>query len=188
MKSKLHYVLLMTMFFLTSLGFGQKTNFTKIDNAKRVDQNGQTIINSVAYQIDNLNLRNILNQAPKRENVSKNSNMIMEFPTVSGKMQAFRIVEASVMSPELQALYPEIRSYAGYGLDDASFIRFSISPYNGLNGIILGGEKVTVLESENTNLNRVYVLEKSSNNDLQDFECKTIDDFSRQINNPEDRK
>ena len=53
----------------------------------------------------------------------------LDFPGVDGQLHTFRVREQSVMSPELQRRYPEIRSYVGVSTD-GSFdrIRFSFSP------------------------------------------------------------
>ena len=85
------------------------------------------------YNLFSLNttaLKNQLSQAPAR--FSGNSNVIIELPTNNGELQHFRVYEASAMEPALQAQYPNIRSYAGQGIEDGSAIaRFSV----GLDGV-----------------------------------------------------
>ena len=52
------------------------------------------------------------------------------------------------MAPELQAQFPEIRSFAGQGIDDPSaVIRFSISPEKGLSSFMRSINSVTLLSS-----------------------------------------
>lgn len=54
---------------------------------------------------------------------------ILYFPDATGVLKPFRVEERSVMSPQLQARYPEIRSYVGVSQDAAQTrIRFSLSP------------------------------------------------------------
>ena len=68
---------------------------------------------------------------------------ILEFPLEDGKLYAFSVLEASVMHPDLQAKYPEIRSYIGQGIDNPSvIIRFSITP-KGFHGMILNTKQGT---------------------------------------------
>ena len=51
----------------------------------------------------------------------------IEFPNSKGEFQRFSVFEASVMHPDLQAKYPNIKSYAGKGIDDpTATIRLSI--------------------------------------------------------------
>jgi hypothetical protein len=50
-------------------------------------------------------------------------------PTPDGGVLWFRVVEAPVMAPELQARYPEIRTYVGQGRDvPAATVRISLTP------------------------------------------------------------
>ncbi|MEZ4793124.1 MAG: M12 family metallo-peptidase [Gelidibacter sp.] len=180
MKTKLHYVFTLTMVFFSFTVFGQKNKFVKISNQTSIGQE-RTIANDIksydSYEINEEQLRTELQSAPARENLSGRSQVVMEMPTSSGKMESFRIFESSVMHPDLQALYPEIRSYIGYGLNGPETIWFSISPYKGLNGIILGGDTTTVYESYQNNVNQIKVFEKSAKASLSSFECTTIDTF-----------
>ena len=85
------------------------------------------------YEKFKLNLRNV----PNREKFSGISNAIVSIPNPKGDLEQYRIVEASTFDEELQAKFPEIRSFAGQGITNpGSTIRFSVSPSNGLSAII----------------------------------------------------
>ena len=47
---------------------------------------------------------------------------VLSIPNPEGRMQRFRLTESPVMAPALQAQYPQIRSYTGYGIDDPSAV------------------------------------------------------------------
>ena len=62
---------------------------------------------------------------------------LLEIPLPGGGFGRFAIVESPVMAVELGARYPEIRTYAGYGLDDPSAsVRLDLTPA-GFHALIL---------------------------------------------------
>ena len=78
----------------------------------------------------------VLKQAPEREKI-RQSPVLLEVPLPDGQFQQFRIGNAQVMHPDLAAKFPEIRSYAGIGVDNpAARIYFSVSPL-GFNALVL---------------------------------------------------
>ncbi|MBT8325586.1 MAG: proprotein convertase P-domain-containing protein, partial [Winogradskyella sp.] len=101
---------------------------------------------------------------------------ILEFPLEDGRLYAFSVLEASVMHPDLQAKYPEIRSYIGQGIDNPSeIIRFSITP-KGFHGMILNTKQGTQFINPYTEGGDTYTVFakqgiKASNNQ---FECDVI--------------
>src|SRR5690606_37837483 len=111
------------------------------------------------YKLFSLNssaLQSLLATAPSRANL-KSSNTIIELPAANGELQRFRVADASTFAPELQERYPNIRSFAGQGIDDPTAIaRFSTSPY-GVNVMITSAKHATVYIDPYTNDNRHYI-------------------------------
>lgn len=177
MKTKLHYVFTFVLIFVGFSVFGQANYFTKVSNTNSVDKlelNEQHAPKKFdTYSLDKTALQNVLTNAPLRG--EPYSNLILDFPGLDGEMQKYQIFEASVMHPDLQARYPEIRSYVGYGLNDSAYFRFSISPYNGLNGIVLNSKNAIILESDRQNSDLVRVYQKSDQGKTIGFECSTLD-------------
>lgn len=81
-------------------------------------------------RLDRSELDNILSQAPMEEAIKpKNSNVIISLPLPDGRFGRFRISQSPVMAPELGAQYPEIKTYAGQGIDDGTAnVRLDITP------------------------------------------------------------
>jgi subtilisin-like proprotein convertase family protein len=76
------------------------------------------------YQVFELNfsaMKNILATAPLRfSDDAQSKQVIVEIPFPDGTLQHFRIEEAPTMHPDLQAKYKDIRSFAGYGVENRS--------------------------------------------------------------------
>src|SRR5262245_55734260 len=65
------------------------------------------------------------------------SRAVIELPLPDGGVERFSIVEAPIMAPALQARYPQIRTYAGSGIDDpTATVRLDYTP-SGFHGLIL---------------------------------------------------
>ncbi|MEJ2163191.1 MAG: M12 family metallo-peptidase, partial [Robiginitalea sp.] len=97
------------------------------------------------------------------------------FPDASGKLRNYRVRERSVMSPELQRQYPDIRSYVGYSAEGtASRIRFSLS-HKGFQGMIVEPGSRTLYLERTADTSGAYLLFARENlePDLQGWTCKT---------------
>lgn len=132
------------------------------------------------YQLFELDLsafRTAVEKAPARGASARQGDLIANFPDATGGLGRFRIVEASVMDPELAAKFPGIRSYAGQGIDDATAtIRFSLSDQSGFHGMILSAEKHTYYIDPYTTDKKIYsVYTRSSVENISDFQCLTPD-------------
>ncbi|PNQ74722.1 hypothetical protein C1T31_00850 [Hanstruepera neustonica] len=150
------------------------------------------LINTEKLQIQNPNiftldvegLKASLTNVPKRGSNRLNSNIVLTFPNSEGKLENFRIIEASVFSPELQARYPEIRSYAGQGIEDPSAVlRFSISPL-GFQGMIISANKpATFIEVFSDDLSQYVVFKRKDKLNYNDaFECSVVESANRLLN------
>ena len=65
-------------------------------------------------------LKTVLSSAPLDTRVAvKNSSIIVNLPMPDGTMQRYTVVESPLMADELQASYPNIRTYSIHGIDDA---------------------------------------------------------------------
>lgn len=133
-----------------------------------------------------LNFENLKKQLDKvktdRFNIT-NSKISISFPNEDGKFIVFKIAEASVLSKELQEKNPQIKSYIGKSKDN-SIIRFSISPYGGLKGMILNQTDHPTIINNKNNIYKVY-SEKNILNEINHFECEVVgkvEKYSNKLN------
>jgi hypothetical protein len=109
-------------------------------------------------QMDVNGMEDFLRSVPdEKEVIAKNSSSVLVLPMPDGSSLSFSVVEASIMAPELQAQFPQIRSYAGQGIEDPSLtVRFSYSP-QGFNALILGGFETIYIDPFNRGENEFYI-------------------------------
>ncbi|MCE3263479.1 MAG: hypothetical protein K0R43_2558 [Pseudoduganella sp.] len=83
-----------------------------------------------AATLDRAGMAQLLAQAPhERAKSAKHSDLVISLPHPQGGYQRFRVVDSPVMEPGLAAKHPEIRTFAGRGIDDPSAtLRMDISP------------------------------------------------------------
>src|SRR5688500_15897534 len=101
-------------------------------------KNARVLLNeSKLFELDLAGLKKQLQTASVR-GARVSSELVISFPTPLGDLERFKIMEAPVLHPDLAAKYPNIKSYAGQGIDDpTATIRFSISDQSGFHGMVL---------------------------------------------------
>ncbi|QLC67041.1 proprotein convertase P-domain-containing protein [Flavobacterium sp. LPB0248] len=104
-----------------------------------------------------------------------NTTSEITIPNTNGILERFSVWESSNFDPELQAKYPEIRSYEGRGIDDRNAkIHFSVAPI-GIQTMVFRGAKPTEYIEQNPDNKSEYVLYKAADNATSKMflECKT---------------
>ncbi|MCW3015822.1 MAG: hypothetical protein JWO02_2914 [Solirubrobacterales bacterium] len=83
-----------------------------------------------AFALDAARLRGVLAAAPReRTHAARRTPLVVSVPTPDGDFARFAIAESPIMEPGLAAAHPEIRTYAGRGVDDpGSTMRLDLSP------------------------------------------------------------
>ncbi|UOU99903.1 M12 family metallo-peptidase [Chryseobacterium daecheongense] len=128
--------------FFKSLSFTEKTAKLKTVQIKN-------ITDFSLLEIDEASLKIYL---------SNSKGISLEIPMPNGQTETFNVWEASVLSPEQEAIHPEIRTYKGQGKDHPGYkIRMSLTP-TGFSGIITGmeGGMVMVERIKNIPGNNLY--------------------------------
>ncbi|WP_296385131.1 immunoglobulin-like domain-containing protein [Winogradskyella sp.] len=184
MKIKL---LLLIVTMTTTFSWSQSKVVWQKQNASVntvLKENHQSLKEFQTFSLNTDALRQSLNGVTQRNDFSISSNTILSFPNSEGKLERFSIKEASVMHPDLQARFPEIRSYVGQGVDDASSVlRFSLSP-EGFSGMLLSANgNNTFIEPINQGSNNYVVFSRNNRVDINnDFECTVIEQINQSLN------
>jgi hypothetical protein len=138
-----------------------------------VKQGKEMIEAAGLYSFDTQIFKQQLANAPER--FSGLSGKIISIPNVEGNMEKFEVWEASNFEPELQAKFPDIRSFVGVGIDDPyAYLRFSLSP-QGIQTMTLRPGQSEFIEPYTVDNSRYIVFNSKSHRAVgaQAFECTT---------------
>ena len=107
---------------------------------------------------------------------TKTSGVIVSFPNANGTMERFEIFEHSNFTDELQSQFPEIRAYAGIGLDDKlAQIRISSAP-TGIQTMVFRTDKSNEFMEPYSEDKSVFAVYNSSRvKGTLPFTCSTED-------------
>ena len=136
---------ILTIFFLVAVTFSlfaQNNFFTDAGENSNPQTTGQRVITPEKFRTSFLSIQgmtNFLMSLPSEKNVlNHNQAPIIELPMPNGTIAKFHVWESSIMEPGLAAKFPEIKTFAGQGIDDPySTIRFDYNPYFGFHAQIL---------------------------------------------------
>jgi len=106
---------------------------------------------------------------------SLNATIQITVPNANGVLEKFSIHEDSNFEPELQAKYPDIRSYSGVGITDATAVlNFSMSPSGIQTMISRNGNQMEFIEKDMENEDLYVVFDsKSKLKERLPFSCST---------------
>ncbi len=166
MRRKITLIGLFAMLCLQQAFAQNKSSFWSAVNNSPLLQNktagGQSIYIPPAYKTFHLAeaaFRQQLATVPSEKNVAAgNSSFIISVPNAKGELERFKVVEAPVVSAALALKYPQLKSYAGQGIDEPSAtIRFDITP-QGFHGMILSDTRKTIYINPVDKNNGLYIV------------------------------
>ena len=175
MVSKLRLVFAITMVFFCFYGKAQDTlwsrdnssNLSASDFSERFD-----VKSGLIYHINEEKFKQNL----KAKSVQSDFKGVVQIPDEKGNLTAFKLTETSVLSDQLSAKYPEIKSYTGHALNKSGDkLRLSVS-HKGIQGLVLhtNGNPVTFLQKSESGTYVVYSRNKQTNL-AKEFICATQD-------------
>lgn len=177
MKKNLLLTIMMVLMIAT--GYSQslwtKTSVERLASLSKVDRSSMP----KEYQVFHLDYEAFkvqLQDAPSRS-TGDISSVVIPFPNAEGKLENFRIYEASVLEAPLAANHPEIQSYVGQGVDKpGTSIYFSTTIF-GLHTLTRSSKGTSYIDPYTTNLQNYIVYNRSSrSSEPRQFGCQVEDD------------
>ncbi len=103
-------------------------------------------------------MQSALSKAPSEKTIKViNSTTIIALPLPNGEFTRFKFVESLVMEEELANKYPEIKTYLGQGIDNATAsARFDITPA-GFHAIIFSVNGTVYIDPYSMGDNQNYI-------------------------------
>lgn len=175
---------LFVLLFLTTISFAQTRlgNYWENINESEIVQIGDRLIIPQVYrtvELDIDGIRQFLKTVPVEFSIqTSKSTSILFLPMPDGSLQRFAIVESPVMAPELAVKYPEIRTYAGQGLDDIhASLRFDLTPH-GFHAMVLSPNGRVFIDpySKGDIINYISYYTRDFVKEGALFECELISD------------
>lgn len=170
MKKQLLCILLI---FCSAAINAQDVLWQKVTSSSLLRKADGASSNKLYYKLNTSLLSSKLASASNK--TAKNTTSEITIPNTDGILERFSVWESSNFDPELQAKYPEIRSYEGRGIDDKNAkIHFSVAPI-GLQTMVFRTAKPTEYIEQNPENKSEYVLFKSTDNTASKMllDCKT---------------
>jgi subtilisin-like proprotein convertase family protein len=171
MKKQLLYIFLIFCFANVN---AQDALWQKVTSSSLSRKADGVSSNKLYYKLNASLLSSKLASASNK--TAKNTTSEITIPNTDGILERFSVWESSNFDPELQAKYPEIRSYEGRGIDDKNAkIHFSVAPI-GMQTMVFRTAKPTEYIEQNPDNKSEYVLFRSTDNAESRalLDCKTI--------------
>lgn len=185
MSTNLRLLFAIPIFFLSFCGFGQVTYWQEASLSNSNSANSLKKLSIKDAKVFKLE-EGLFDKKLKSISESAKTNAVVYFPDEKGKLIAFSVQEASVLSPELARKYPQIKSYKGVAVADPfKKIRFSMAP-NGMQTMLLDSHSADATFMQKS-ASGAYILytRKASDAIATDFVCETNEAIQSIIEAPQ---
>jgi subtilisin-like proprotein convertase family protein len=173
MTKKVLFSILAILLFTTIYSQKSYWNSASKENLATLEKVDRASVPSrfLTFSLDNQAFRAQLSQAP----LSGDSNVIVQFPDAEGKMGRFKMYQSEVMHPDLAAKYPDIKTYIGQGIDDASASIHVSTTIFGVHAMTLSGKAITAyIDPYTKDLNNYIVYSKDQLVSNRSFSCNVL--------------
>lgn len=136
---------------------------------------------SMNYEAIKSFLATVPDKSVMKSNAQRAGAPVLTLPMPDGSSARFRVWEASIQEPELQAKFPEIRTYSGQGIDDPyATIRLDLNPYFGFHAQIMSAQSGSIYIDPYArgNVNYYQSYYKKDFYKQSNFKCLTPDEPS----------
>ncbi len=165
-----------------SQDFWQKVSESKTQRMSKMDR-ASIPSDYKLYSLDVDAFKKALIGAPK-DIENKTSDFILPFPNSKGEIEHYTIYEAPVMAPELEAKFPDIKSYVGKGIEDpTATVRFSVTLFGIHTMRFSGHDETSFIDTYTTDNKNYIVYNKSSVTSTKKFECLVKDNREFALDN-----
>jgi len=170
-------------FFIAETALAQKNYFTEVSEQSIPFSTEKRDIIPSKYQVlkvDVPSLHSFLWNLPKESSIAPNRGNapVMLLPMPDGSSARFHVWESSIQEPGLEEKFPEIKTFAGQGIDDPyATIRFDYSPYFGFRAQILSAVTGRIYIDHFRRNDPEYCISyyHSDNHRVTNFRCLTED-------------
>jgi hypothetical protein len=166
--------LLFTISIYAQNNFWEQANTSQFKTAQKERANSPKEFRVIS--LDTEAFLSFADNASYRFSLNKSNNLKMAIPMPNGKSELFTLEQTELMHPDLAAKFPELKTYAGKGVNDkTASIRITYSPYFGFSGMILSGKHSTVYIDAITTDNKHYMTYYRDDLDTPtlNFSCET---------------
>lgn len=170
---------------LTSINFSvnaQSASYWNEISPADVQTSGNRVIIPSKFRTLTLNvpeIKNILITSPDEEKIqAKYSNTIISLPLPNGGFGRFRIVDSPVMEKGLADKFPEIRTFAGQGIDDPyATVRLDVTQF-GFHAMIITLDNMIFIDpyALGDAYNYISYFKSDYHPAGKEFNCEVIDD------------
>jgi subtilisin-like proprotein convertase family protein len=131
--------------------------------------------NYLLFKLDLTSIKQALSNAQDRFAINANG-VIIALPNAEGKLEHFKMFEASNFDAQLQAQFPEIRSYVGIGIEDTyAQVRLSIDP-KGMQTMVFRADKKNEFMEPFSEDGKIYAVYNSQRTKGKlPFTCSTTE-------------
>lgn len=178
MKNLLHTLLLLV--FITQQTNSQTNNSWKHSTkkdfllSKNIERPGFPAEFKL-FQLDFQSMKNVLSEAKDR--FTSEAGVLITMPNTNGEFEVFEVFEASNFDTELQAQFPDIRSYVGKSRSDSyAQLRMSISPQGIQTMVFRADGKSEFMEPYSEDATIYAVYNSARNKGESTFICSTQDE------------